>query len=389
MADSGDSGDSGGSSQPTLSDLYNQGVQLEKEMAQTHGTIKAAALTKASGVSPGSAKAMVGTAAPNRPPVDAATLDGSVTSGSGYEQYQKELATAVSTSTAMVRSAERLLDSAHAAAAGDSALALADDLAVTPLPDTAEGGPHATTGGEDGGMDDADPSDEDGEATASTGGPTGGKEKGDGSRVLDDPEARRQSLMAAVRSGRKVAAVGGDQPWTFIDAWYIIGPFTTGNSAGLNQTYSPESLVDLDARYTGPDGRALAWTYRKEAAQGTFYFPDQHSNAVNYAYTHLRSDRELDAWLAIGADDGMRLWLNDQPIPPPTTHGNEFPWQFSFGHDIKGYSAHLHFRGYRKVRLRQGLNHLLVRVENGPGGTGFALYLTPVTVSTVDAPPAP
>ncbi len=340
------------------------------------------------------------TPAPNRPTVDAATLDGPVSTGEAYERYEKELAVAVNTTAQMVRSAEARLEAARGSAMGESALALADGLMVTPEADaegdtseTGEAGESGSEGGEGGEGGEGEDSQGQGEMgegdedLASTGGPSGGDEPGDGEPVLVDAEARRRKVMAAVEPGRKIAATGGAQPWTFIDAWYTIGPFRTGTSAGLNEVYPPESVVDLDAHYTGPDGRELAWTYRKETNSGTFYFPDQATNAVNYAFTHLRADRDVTAWLAVGSDDGMRLWLNDQPVEGPTWHGNEHPWQFSFGHDVGGYSCHLHFRGYRKVRLKQGLNRVLVRVENGPGGTGFAMYLTPVTAQTTEAPP--
>ncbi len=387
--ESGESGDSGGGGKPSLSQLYHSGVKAEQAMAKVHGNIKAGALIKASGVSPGSAKAMVSTPAPNRPTVDAATLDGPVYTGEAYERYEKELATAVNTTTQMVRSAEARLAAARTAAEGETALALADGLTVTPDTEgqSGETGESGSAGAEE------EESQSEGEATegedelTGTGGPGGDDNPGDGEPAQFDAEARRRALMAAVEPGRKIAAVGGDQPWTFIDGWYTIGPFRTGTSAGLNEPYPPESVVDLDAHYTGPDGRELAWSYRKETNRGTFYFPDQASNAVNFAFTYLRADRDMAVWLAVGSDDGMRLWLNDLPVEGPGWHGNEHPWQFSFGHDIPGYNCHLHFRAYRQVRLQQGLNRVLVRVDNGPGGTGFAMYLTPATAHTTEAPP--
>lgn len=192
----------------------------------------------------------------------------------------------------------------------------------------------------------------------------------------------RSRVMAQVRSSRVITAepAESDAPWTFINGWYMIGPFTTGRTADMRRAYTPEQIIDLDATYTGPDGRSLAWTYRKEADPGTMYFPAQSGNSVYYAFTHLKAEREMDVLLAIASDDASQLWINDQPIDAPGWQetGDDQPWLFSFGHDIADYQCHLHYRGYRKTRLKQGTNTLLVRVENGPGGTGFALYLKPI-----------
>ncbi len=371
-------------SQPPLSQIYEKAVAIEQTMANVNASIRATALSKAAGVAPQTAKATVAAAAPNRPQVDAAALDGDVTSGEGFENYQMQLATVVATSDSMVLSAQRMLDTAAAAIAGQDADAAATiELTATDDPASADSshGPHGVPGGSDA-VSDTPPGLSDTEARAGKGGKAGGEGTGDGRAAADDPETRRRTNIALVRPGRKLAAEGGDQPWTFLDAWYVIGPFTTGNSAGLNQAYSPESVVDLDAVYSGPDGRRLRWRYRKEASPGTFYFPDQAANAVNYAFTFVRAERDMEVWMAIGSDDGAKLWINDQLVDGPVWHGNESAWQFSFGHDNGALSCHLHYRGYRKVRLQQGLNRLLIRVDNGPGGTGFAIYLAPATTAT-------
>ncbi|MEX2380880.1 MAG: hypothetical protein WD490_00705 [Opitutales bacterium] len=374
-----------------LSELFTAAVDTEKRVDKLFTGITATAAADAGGKAPSTTGGQVQGGTPDRSGVNAKALDGEISSGAEFQQHQNELGQAVSTSTSMVMGAEIKLISATGAAAGRIGAPPGTELAGTESGDEGEtgesgdetdGGEAGETGGAIGGPPGTVWSTAGHGLGELTGGPAksgeGGGEPGDGTPSAKDPEAERKRLMAGMRSGRTVSStVTDEQPWIFINGWYMIGPFTTGDSTGLNRSYTPENVVNLDGVYSGPDGRTLKWEYRIEAAAGTSYFPVQNGNSVYYAFTHVKADRDMTVWMALASDDASRVWLNDVRIPEPEWHGNEQPWIFSFGHDIPRFSCHLHYRGYRQVRLRQGINTLLIRVENGPGGTGYAVYMRP------------
>ncbi len=364
-ADSPSATDDAGRQRPTLSTLYEQMVRTEQALGRMHRDIRIGAVVRNSGASPTVAERQVHADAPSRPVLDRDSLDGPIGSGAAYERYQQQLATVVATSRSMVHSAQAILASAQSVVHSDAARV--SEATPSGLDDSADAAAPATDAAV-------------GHLNFASQLPGGGRDPGDGQPSAIDLETWRQRVMAQVQSARYI---GGDPdpdtPWTFVNGWYMIGPFTTGNSADLHRSYTPESLIDLDATYIGPDGRRLIWTFRKEAEPGTMYFPVQNVNSVYYAFTHIKSDRQIQVTLAVTSDDASRLWINGEPIEPVGWQetNDRHPWLFSFGHDIARYACHLHYRGYRQAQLKEGINTLLIRVENGPGGTGFAVYVRP------------
>ncbi|MFG0254931.1 MAG: hypothetical protein ACF787_07515 [Rhodopirellula sp. JB053] len=57
--------------------------------------------------------------------------------------------------------------------------------------------------------------------------------------------------FASAIPARRFAAEGGapSKGWTFVDSWYLIGPFDNTNRANIHKQFPPESMVDLDAEY--------------------------------------------------------------------------------------------------------------------------------------------
>jgi len=79
------------------------------------------------------------------------------------------------------------------------------------------------------------------------------------------------------------------------------------------------------------------------------------NNRSSYAFTHVYAEREMTATLYVSADDNRRIWLNGQLV-------DENPACWGAPHGIP-------------VAFRAGRNTLLVKVSNGPGGTGFLLRI--------------
>ena len=90
----------------------------------------------------------------------------------------------------------------------------------------------------------------------------------------------------------------------------------------------------------------------------TFFAPDSNE-IVSYLYRDVESPADQDATIALGTDDGAKLWLNDKLVFTTRAHLAAVP-----EHDLV------------KVRLQKGKNRLLLKINNGDGEHGFYLTLT-------------
>ncbi|MGB2822889.1 MAG: hypothetical protein WBF17_18040, partial [Phycisphaerae bacterium] len=147
----------------------------------------------------------------------------------------------------------------------------------------------------------------------------------------------------------------------------VIGPFDNRGGERNDIAHPVESgPVRLDAEYAGRRGKKVRWRRCErpsDLAPGDEHIVDFEKlyggeNAAAYASTWIDSDRQADAILALGSDDGVVVWLDGTRI-----HTN------------------LLERGYRPMedevplRLRKGRNRLLIKVTQGGGDWRFCGHL--------------
>jgi len=157
---------------------------------------------------------------------------------------------------------------------------------------------------------------------------------------------------------RRLTASGIPTQFMYIDSWYTIGPFPNPNRINIDREFPPDSLIDLDATYTGKNGRTIRWKFvQSDKPQMIPADPDQYG--IWYAYTEFYCDRPRDVWIAAGTDDRGTLKINGVPV-----------WISS--KRLKGWDID---EVWRKVHLKQGINRILYRVENGWLHIGFSLTL--------------
>lgn len=172
------------------------------------------------------------------------------------------------------------------------------------------------------------------------------------------------------------------QPWTrdaagFITEWLVCGEFPNlpadpaqdgpdAPRAGLETDFLQEHGGEADIRpapgmrHARPDDTAAEWTpytSPSDILDFTKVFPNRPTEfTVGYAYTTVTPAQPGTAALAVGSDDGVRVWLNGRLV-----------------HD------HAIRRGVRPdedlvpVALEAGENRILVKVEQGTGGWGVCL----------------
>lgn len=164
-----------------------------------------------------------------------------------------------------------------------------------------------------------------------------------------------------------------------LDHWYIIGPFAGNKDRNFanNPVYPPERAVLLDAVYPGKNGQLLSWQYTGGARYPVA--PQRLSeDAVYYAYTEVRLDAERDLRIWAGADDHLRLWVNDELAYGGD--GSSKRWFFSSVHGpaqsrlIEDWNMN---EATRVVRFHKGVNRILVKLSNGPAYVFFSVVLTP------------
>jgi hypothetical protein len=150
-----------------------------------------------------------------------------------------------------------------------------------------------------------------------------------------------------------------------ITAFRVCGPFfpeERGN--GLEEVFPPEDATRFDARYSTSLGDAR-WHRPGEngpvsvSAAGRVDFKWSYpENAVSYALVFADSPNETDAFVHVGADDAVALWVNDRLVEK-----------------IEDRGALMTDQDRLPVRLAEGRNRLLFKVANRSGPTALAARL--------------
>lgn len=153
----------------------------------------------------------------------------------------------------------------------------------------------------------------------------------------------------------------------FLDHWKVIGPFprTDRYSGCLDVDFlsgEPEVQFDKPVTWKDVEYRWKDWSEPvADIRRALGIEGDAGDYHVAYASTQFTSPEEMPAVLAIGHDDGTRVWLNGKEV---------------HRHDI-GTSAFLD-QARLDVTLRQGTNSLLMKVTQRWGAwTALARLLPP------------
>ena len=211
-------------------------------------------------------------------------------------------------------------------------------------------------------------------ASGRGGGAMPGGKGGPGGLGFGGPPAFPKKLDAL--PGRKLVAGGDSTRWMYVDSWYIIGPFDNPKRENMEKKFPPETVVDLNATYTGKNNQPIRWEFFQAAEPRVIpvfdhYLPEKRrltqddwrarglEYIIYYAYTELFFDQACDLWIAVGSDDFSKIWIDDQLV-------------WASGKQQKSWRVD---EGFRKVHFKQGLNHILYRIENGWHATDFSLVI--------------
>ncbi len=157
-------------------------------------------------------------------------------------------------------------------------------------------------------------------------------------------QAETDAVRKEIADAIKAVQSAGQSPEGFILGWMLSGPYMQEGKDGA-------ALFDLAF---GPEkpGAAAQWRPLTGAQNGVVdlgrAMPGE--NRVAYLQTVVLSDREQEATLELGSDDGIKVWLNGQ-----VALANNVVRPCTPGDDKTG------------VKLKAGANTLLLKITQGGG----------------------
>lgn len=160
------------------------------------------------------------------------------------------------------------------------------------------------------------------------------------SAASDDVKRQADEAIKAVQNA-------GQSPDGFIIAWLLSGPYSEQGKSG-------SELFDVAFAPEKPDGQA-EWRPVAVSPGGKPGLVEMDkifggNDRTAYLKTQLASDKDQDAVLEFGSDDGIKVWLNGQVV-----HANNATRPCSPGQDKVN------------VKLKPGPNTLLVKVTQSGG----------------------
>ena len=177
-----------------------------------------------------------------------------------------------------------------------------------------------------------------------------------GSNVLTFEAAGKDARSA----GRDIFFVGyalRPSARRFVREWNLAGPFPAADMDDLPTVFPPETEAEPAKSYTGKDGAKVGWRTVRADATGYVRLDDlikPNEQALVYGLIHVLSPDDRKAWLLLGSDDGVRVWVNGEIV-----------------HTNPVYRAAAPDLDVVPVRLKKGWNKVLLKVLQGAGGWGF------------------
>jgi alpha-glucosidase len=160
-----------------------------------------------------------------------------------------------------------------------------------------------------------------------------------------------------------------------INAWWLVGPFPCPWDEQQGREFIDVHAIDPSKPVVREDGTEVSWIKARrtltpgQKALGEYRIDLLYSfdkaridYAVAYAACDLESDADREVELALGSDDGMKVWVNREVV-------HEY-------HQHRGYRS----KGDRViVRLKKGRNRVVVKITQAEAGWYFGAHVQDLT----------
>lgn len=137
--------------------------------------------------------------------------------------------------------------------------------------------------------------------------------------------------------------------------WYSVGPFNDVERYLRSRRHGPEGKpIDLQQEFETETGQKLKWRKRPEFTDGKVQGDLPGDMAANFLYRKILSPKDQKVTLSLGSDDGIKVFLNHQELLSNIVNRGAAPDQETV-----------------ELPLRQGENHLLLKIINLGDASGF------------------
>jgi len=179
--------------------------------------------------------------------------------------------------------------------------------------------------------------------------------------LTDSRDVRRAIRTELGKLG--VTDLPSSVPPGFIANWWVAGPIPNPNKELFAKGAPPEAEVDTAKGFTF-GGKDYAWKKAVADDDGIVNLNQalgQGSNCIGYMYAQVTVEKETEAELRLGSDDGFVLWLNGARLGGLDTSRGLAPGSDKF-----------------KATLKPGANKVLIKVLQGGGDwSGCLQIVTP------------
>jgi hypothetical protein len=103
-----------------------------------------------------------------------------------------------------------------------------------------------------------------------------------------------------------------------VTRWHLVGPFPATPEEGLQQSFAPETKVDLTAEYTGKAGKLKWFLAEGDPLDGRVDLAKQGINpadgSVAFASAKLRISSPKKVEIRASAVDNITVWVNGKNV---------------------------------------------------------------------------
>jgi hypothetical protein len=147
------------------------------------------------------------------------------------------------------------------------------------------------------------------------------------------------------------------QDYLAMSDWHWVGPFSDTQRYLLRRKHGPEKTkkkIDLAQKFQLPTGEEIGWVRKPEWVDGQVHNDLPGDPAANFLYRTITVSEPQELEISLGSDDGIRVFLNNKLV-------------------LKSDESRPAAADQNKVtlQLRRGKNHLLLKVLNFGGPSGF------------------
>jgi len=151
-----------------------------------------------------------------------------------------------------------------------------------------------------------------------------------------------------------------------LGVWHVIGPFADDDfKKAYRKAFPPEKekQIDLKKKYG-----QLAWQPQPGWKDGQVHNTLQGENSANYLYRTIDVAQAGPLDISLGRDDAIKVWVNGKSVLAKEVAGAAAPDQDKV-----------------TIQLNEGTNHLLVKIVNASGPSGFYFSTAPAIAENIQA----